>query len=192
MANIKIIHSEILSKTKYELKKITFELQKEDGSWLRQEREVYERRNAAAILLYNKAKQTIILTEQFRLPTYLNGNESGMLVEACAGLLEKDEHPADAIVREVQEETGYVIPKAEKVLEAYSSAGGLTELIYCYIAGYTDELKKGPGGGLEEEGENVKVKEMKFSDALEWVFSGQIRDAKTIMLIQYLRLKEIM
>lgn len=89
MANVKITNTEILSDERYTLKKISFDLQKEDGSWQSQSREVFDHGNAAAALLYNKDKQTLILTEQFRLPTYINGNTSGMLLEAPAGLLDE-------------------------------------------------------------------------------------------------------
>jgi nudix-type nucleoside diphosphatase (YffH/AdpP family) len=192
MANVKITNTEILSNDRFPLKKISFEVQKEDGSWQRQSRQVFSHGNAAAALLYNKDKQTIILTEQFRLPTYLNGNSSGMLLEVPAGLLDENEDPADTMKREITEETGYEVDHVEKVYEAYSSAGSLTELIYLFIAEYKDHQKTGEGGGLQHEGEHIKVKEMTFNDVVQLLEQGKIRDAKTIMLLQYAMLKGIM
>ena len=87
--NIRILETEILSDNWYVLKKITYEIFKE-GEWKKQTREAYDRGNGATILLYNKEHKTVVLTRQFRLPSFINGNESGMLIEACAGLLDKD------------------------------------------------------------------------------------------------------
>lgn len=185
MANVKITKTEILSDEHFTLKKISFDLQKEDGNWNHNSREVFDHGNAAAALLYNKDKQTIILTEQFRLPTYINGNPSGMLLEAPAGLLDEGEDPADTMKREITEETGYEISDVRKVYEAYTSAGSITELLYLYIAEYREHQKTGEGGGLKEEGEHIKVIEMPFSEATELLEQGKIRDAKTIILLQY-------
>jgi nudix-type nucleoside diphosphatase (YffH/AdpP family) len=191
MANVKITNTEILSNEHYTLKKVSFDLQKEDGSWQNQTREVFDHGNAAAALLYNVDKQTIILTEQFRLPTYLNGNPSGMLLEAPAGLLDEGEDPAETIKREITEETGYEVSDVQKVYEAYTSAGSLTELLYLYIAEYSQQQKTGEGGGLQHEGEHIKVIELPFSQVAQMLEQGRIKDAKTILLLQYAILKGI-
>lgn len=192
MANVKITNTEILSDERYTLKKISFDLQQEDGSWQSQSREVFDHGNAAAALLYNKDKQTLILTEQFRLPTYINGNTSGLLLEAPAGLLDEGEDPADTIKREITEETGYEVTHVQKVYETYSSAGSLTELLYLYIAEYKDHYRTGEGGGLEQEGEHIKVVEIPFHEAVQLLDVGKIKDAKTIILLQYVILKGIL
>ena len=114
--NVKILSTEILSDNWYILKKITYEYKKKDGSVLTQTREAYDRGNGATILLYNKEQRTVILTKQFRLPTFINGNESGILIEACAGLLDKDNAEV-AIKRETEEETGYKIKDVKKILK---------------------------------------------------------------------------
>ena len=103
---ITILKTELLSDNWYTLNKVTFELQKADGTWETQSREAYDRGNGATILLFNRMQQTVILTRQFRMPTYLNGNRDGLLIETCAGLLDQD-HPEVAIKREAEEETGY-------------------------------------------------------------------------------------
>jgi GDP-mannose pyrophosphatase NudK len=191
MAQVKIKEEKILSDNHYILKEVQFDIQKKNGEWETQKREVFDHGNAVTALLYNTEKQTIILTQQFRVATYLNGNGSGMLTETPAGLLEGKEPPERAIIREIEEETGYEIPEVQKVFEAYSSAGSLTELVYYYVAPYTKAQKISKGGGLEEEGEELKILEIPFAEAVEMVERGQIKDAKTILLIQYALLKNL-
>ncbi|MGI9579740.1 GDP-mannose pyrophosphatase NudK [Chryseobacterium sp. RRHN12] len=189
--DITILTTEILSDNWYTLNKVTFSVRKKDGTTETQSREAYDRGNGAVILLYNKSSNTVILTKQFRLPTYINGNPTGMLIEACAGLLDND-NPEDCIKRETEEEIGYKISKVEKVFEAYMSPGSVTEILYFFIAEYSNEMKINDGGGLEEEGENIQVLELSFEKSLEMIDNGEIKDAKTIMLLQHLRLKGIM
>ncbi|AZA89669.1 GDP-mannose pyrophosphatase nudK [Chryseobacterium nakagawai] len=189
--NITILKTDILSDNWYTLNKVTFTVRKKDGTTETQSREAYDRGNGAVILLYNKISHTIILTRQFRLPTYINGNASGMLIEACAGLLDND-NPEDCIKRETEEETGYKISKVEKVFEAYMSPGSVTEILHFFIAEYSNEMKINDGGGLEEEGENIEVLELSFDEAITMIDTGEIKDAKTMMLLQHLRIKGIL
>lgn len=188
--DIKILNSEILSDNWYILKKITYSYNKE-GSLKTQTREAYDRGNGATILLYNKEKRTVILTRQFRLPTYVNGNESGMLIETCAGLLDQN-NPEECIIRETEEETGYKIKEVRRVLEAYMSPGAVTEILYFFIAEFSGEMKISEGGGLAHEEENIEVLEIDFDNAVKMMESGEIRDAKTIMLLQYAKLHDIL
>ncbi|KQR71405.1 GDP-mannose pyrophosphatase NudK [Pedobacter sp. Leaf176] len=189
--NIKIISREILSDNWYTLNKITFEYLKKDGTRETQNREAYDRGNGATILLYNKTNFTVILTRQFRLPTYINGNETGMLIETCAGLLDMD-NPETAIKRETEEETGYQIKHAEKVFEAYMSPGSVTEILYFFVAEYSKDMKVSEGGGHHEEQENIEVLELPFEFALEMIKNGEIKDGKTIMLLQYAQINNLM
>jgi nudix-type nucleoside diphosphatase (YffH/AdpP family) len=189
--DITILKTDILSNNWYTLNKVTFTVRKKDGTTEIQSREAYDRGNGAVILLYNKISNTVILTRQFRLPTYINGNTSGMLIEACAGLLDND-NPEDCIKRETEEETGYKISKVEKVFEAYMSPGSVTEILYFFIAEYSSDMKINDGGGLEEEGEQIEVLELSFNEALTMIDTGEIKDAKTIMLLQHLRIKGIL
>jgi GDP-mannose pyrophosphatase NudK len=188
---IKILRSDILSDNWYTLKKITYEYTNSNGERVVNSREAYDRGNGAVILLYNKESGKVILTRQFRLPTYINGNPSGMLIEACAGLLDKDK-PEDAIRREAEEETGYQITAVEKVFEAYMSPGSVTEILYFFIAEYTPSMKVSEGGGVEAEQENIQVMEMGILEAMQMIGTGEIRDGKTIMLLQYVKLKKIL
>ncbi|MGB5243663.1 MAG: GDP-mannose pyrophosphatase NudK [Lutimonas sp.] len=185
---IKNIEKEVLSDNWYTLYKIGFDYQRQDGSWVRQYRESYDRGNGAGILLYNGQKQTIVLIRQFRMPTYVNGNETGMLIETCAGLLDGQD-PETCIINEVFEETGYHIEKVEKVIETYMSPGAVTEIIHLYIGEYTDEMKVNDGGGLAEEHEEIEVLEIPLKTALKWIVTGEIKDAKTIILLQYLAIQ---
>jgi GDP-mannose pyrophosphatase NudK len=189
--NIKILNTEILSDNWYILKKITYEYSKKDGTKLVQTREAYDRGNGATILLYNKKQKTVILTRQFRLPTFINGNTSGMLIEACAGLLDKD-NAEDCIRRETEEETGYKITEVRKIFEAYMSPGSVTEILYFFIAEYAKEMKVTDGGGLEHEEENIEVLEIDIDRAIKMVETGEIKDGKTIMLLQYIKLNNIL
>lgn len=179
---IEITKTELLSDNWYLLNKVTYNFTRENGEPEVQRREVYDRGNGAAILLYNKEKQTVILTRQFRLPTFLNGNESGMMIEVCAGLLD-EKNPEDCIKRETEEETGYRIHEVKKVFEAYMSPGAVTEILYFFTAEYQPEMKVSDGGGLATEHEYIEVMELPFAQAMTMVYNGEIKDAKTIMLL---------
>jgi len=189
--SIKILKTEVVCKSWHTLRKVTYEYLQNDGRRQVQSREAYDRGNGAVILLYNKEQRSIILTEQFRMPTYINGNNTGMLIEACAGQLDND-NPEDCIKRETEEETGYKINEIKKVFEAYMSPGSVTEILYFFIAEYSKDMKVNEGGGVANEHENIEVLEMKFNDAMNMIETGEIKDAKTIMLLQYLRLKNIL
>ena len=187
---IRNLKTSILSDNWYTLKKANYDYRNKDGSWEHQEREAYDRGNGAAIMLYNKEKGSIILTRQFRLPTFLNGNPSGMMIEACAGLLDSQD-PEACIKRETEEETGYRILEVQKVYEAYMSPGSVTEILHFFIAAYLPSMKINEGGGLECEQEEIEVIEIPFAEAYDMIASGEIKDAKTIMLLQYLKIEGI-
>lgn len=186
-----IINTEILSDNWYTLKKVTYEYVKSDGSRQTQVREAYDRGNGATILLYNPEKGTVILTRQFRLPTFINGNETGMLIEACAGLLDND-NPEDCIRRETEEETGYQIASVKKVFEAYMSPGSVTEILHFYVAEYREAQKVHEGGGMDDEQEDIEVLELDTEQAYRMIETGEIKDGKTIMLLQHLRLQQLL
>ena len=188
---IKILAEEILSKNYYLLKKFTFEIQIAENLKQKQVREVYDRGNGATILLYNKTKKTIILIKQFRFPTFLNRNKTGMLIETCAGILEQ-ENAEECIKRETEEETGFQINEVEKLFEVYMSPGAITEIIHFFKAEYSSEMKISDGGGLVTEQENIEVIEILFEDAYKMIAAGEIKDAKTILLLQYAKINNLM
>jgi nudix-type nucleoside diphosphatase (YffH/AdpP family) len=191
MKQIKIIKEELLSDNWYTLKKYTYEILKQDGIRQIQTREVYDRGNGAVILLYNQEFKTVILTRQFRLPSFVNGNKKGVLIEACAGLLDQD-NPEEAIKRETEEETGYRIKDVRKIFDSYMSPGSVSEILYFFIAEYTPSMKVHEGGGIEHEQEDIEVLEISFDKAYGMIATGEIRDAKTIMLLQYVKINQIL
>jgi GDP-mannose pyrophosphatase NudK len=188
---ITILDTHILSDNWYTLKKITFEKTLQGGQPVKQAREVYDRGNGATILLYNKERQTIVLTRQFRLPTYVNGNATGLLIESCAGLLDQD-NPEECIRRETEEETGYKVSAVKKVFEAYMSPGSVTEILYFFVAEYNSGMKVGQGGGLDHEHEDIEVLELPFTRALDMMTTGEIKDGKTILLLQHAQLTRLL
>jgi nudix-type nucleoside diphosphatase (YffH/AdpP family) len=188
---VKLIGLEVLSDDWYVLHKGTYDYLRRDGTWQRQTREAYDRGNGAAILLYNRAKKTVILTRQFRFPTFINGNRGGMLIEVCAGLLDEDE-PAACIRRETEEETGYRVREVHKIFEAFMSPGSVTERLFFFIGEYEPRDQISDGGGDDKEGEDIEVLELPFDEALAMLEKGAICDAKTIMLLQYAQLRRLL
>ena len=184
---IKDLTIQILSDNWYTLKKATYKYQRKNGDWQEQQREAYDRGNGAAVLLCDVDRKVILLTRQFRLPTYINGNDDGMMIEVCAGLLDGD-NPDDGIRKEIIEETGYQIDKVHRVMEAYMSPGSVTEILYLYLGRYHPDLKIHKGGGVEHEQEEIDSIEITLEKAMQMISTGDIKDAKTIMLIHYLAL----
>ncbi|WP_295985317.1 NUDIX domain-containing protein [uncultured Algibacter sp.] len=181
---VKNIIKKLLSDNYYILKRVTFDYLMKSGKWVNQMREVYDRGDGAGILLYNKHKGTVILIKQFRMPTYLNDNKDGFLVEVCAGLLDQD-NPEACIIRETEEEVGYRLKSVKKIYEGYSSPGVMTEKMHFFVGEYTDDMKVGAGGGLASEHEDIEVLEIPFEKAIGMLENGEIVDTRTIVLLQY-------
>lgn len=188
--NIKIISKDTLSDNWGKLFKVAFECQLPHGTIQTQKREIYDRGNGVVILLYNKEKQTVVLTRQLRMPTWFNGNDSGLMIEACAGMLDEND-PEECVRRETEEETGYTLTDVKKIMEVYMSPGSVTEIIHFFTGAYSEDMKTGKGGGAEKEQENIEVMELPFVRALAMVTSGEIKDAKTIMLLQYAQINNL-
>ncbi|EJD1354802.1 GDP-mannose pyrophosphatase NudK [Salmonella enterica] len=186
---ITLIKDKILSDNYFTLRNITYDLARRNGEVIRHKREVYDRGNGATILLYNSTKKTVVLVRQFRVATWVNSNQDGMLIETCAGLLDNDE-PEVCIRKEAIEETGYDVGEVRKIFELYMSPGGVTELIHFFIAEYHDGERASIGGGVEDE--DIEVLELPFSRALEMVRSGEIRDGKAVLLLNYLQMSNLM
>jgi len=187
---ITIQKTDLLSDNWYLLNKVTYDYQKVDNTTETHIREVYDRGDGAAILLYNSTQKTVILTRQFRLPSYLNGNKTGMMIEVCAGLLDKD-YPEQCIIRETEEETGYRLSTVHKVMETYMSPGAITEILYLFVGEYDASMKVNEGGGLDAEQENIEVLEYTFDQVFTMIQTGEIKDAKTIMLLQYAKINKL-
>jgi nudix-type nucleoside diphosphatase (YffH/AdpP family) len=189
---VRVREVRLLSDDWYVLKKTTFDYQRRDGAWQTQTRETYDRGNGAAILLYNVARGTVVLTRQFRFPAYVNGVADGMMIEACAGMLDESS-PEECIRKEIAEETGYRVGSVRKLFEAFSSPGAVTERMHFFAAEYDPDSRPasgvGSGGGLVAEGEDIEVLEMPFGEALRLIETGGIQDAKTIVLLLYAKAK---
>lgn len=181
-AKIDIIKNKILSENWFVLRNYTYDLVAKDGSTLRHRREVYDRGNGATILLYNREKNSVVLTRQFRIATWVNGNPDGMLIETCAGLLDNDS-PEACIRKEAMEETGYLIGNVEKLFELFMSPGGVTEVVHFFAAEYSDAQRDSEGGGVEDE--DIDVLEIDFPTAWAMIKDGRIKDGKTVTLLQH-------
>ena len=192
MNNLKNITKTTLSKEWAKLDRIDYDYQFKNGEWKRISRECYNRGNGSAILLYNLEKNTVILTKQFRMPIYENNKSEGMSIEVCAGAIDNNDDPLETIIRETEEEVGYKINDAKKVLTAYTSPGALTEKMFLYVASYNTDMKISEGGGLDSENEEIEVLELQFSKALEMIKNEEIIDAKTIMLLQYAQINKLL
>ena len=184
---VRIQNVTTLSHDWYLLQKTTFDYLRRDGQWQTQTRETYDRGDGATILLYNRAKRTVILIRQFRFPTYRDGHH-GFLIEAAAGLLEQAS-PEQRIRAEVEEETGYRVGDVHKVFEAFMSPGSVTERLHFFVAEYDPSSRLNEGGGLAHEGEDIEVLELPLAQAMQMVADGRICDGKTIMLLQHAQLR---
>ena len=183
-SRIRIQQVETLSDDWGLLKKTTFDYLRRDGTWQRQTRETYDRGNGATILLYDRARRTVLLIRQFRLPTLGNGLDDGLLVETPAGLLDKAA-PEARIKAEVEEETGYRLDNVQHLFDAFMSPGSVTELLHFFAGEYRADQRITEGGGLHEEGEDIEILELPFDEALAMARDGRLVDGKTIMLLQY-------
>ena len=183
-SRVRAVEQTTLADDWFVLKKTSFEYRRDDGRWQPMHRETYDRGNGAALLLFNRERATVVLTRQFRFPAFANGCVDGLLVEACAGLLDDDD-PLAAICREAHEETGFAVRAPRKVFEAYMSPGSVTEKLHFFVAEYDDVDRTGRGGGDAGEGEDIEVLEFPLEQAIGMVSDGQIQDGKTIMLLQH-------
>jgi GDP-mannose pyrophosphatase NudK len=166
-----------------------FELRRRNGEWQHQVRETYDRGDGAAVLLCDRADKSVILTRQFRYPAHYR-RENPYLIEVCAGKLEGDD-PETCARKEAEEETGYRPSELIKAFDAFMSPGSITERLTLFV-GLVDAPADGAGGGLAHEGEDIEVIRLPFADALRMVKTGEIADAKTILLLQYVALNGLL
>ncbi|VXC04247.1 NUDIX domain-containing protein [Pseudoclavibacter sp. 8L] len=182
--NVEIENVEVTSDGWHVLRRTTFRYRGRDGEWATQQRETYDRGNGATILLYDLESRKVLLGRQFRYPVYVNGHPDGMLLETAAGLLDGDS-PEDAIRREAEEELGVVVGEVTPVFELFMSPGSVTESIHFFAAPWSAGTPVTGGGGVEEEGEEIESVALDFDEALRMVASGEIQDAKTVLLLQW-------
>jgi len=150
---------------------------------------VFARGDSVAILIHDPVADTIVLTEQFRYPTYRadQSDDDGWLLEIHAGTIEPGEDPEATVRREVNEEIGYNLQEIIHLTTFYLSPGGTSERIILYYTRVRPTDKTSKGGGLISEGEDIRVLMMKVNDALKKVETGEIQDAKSIIALQWLQ-----
>ena len=180
---VRLVREEVLSDDWATLRRTTVAHRGSDGEWHELTRETYDRGDGAAILIYDLDRRTVILTRQFRYPAYVNGHDD-LLIEVPAGLLD-DAAPAEAVARELEEETGYRVGPPVEVFDAFMSPGSVTERLHLFVAPYAPSDRVGKGGGVASEHEDIEILEVPFEEAMAMVGRGLIRDAKTIMLLQH-------
>ncbi|WP_224489309.1 NUDIX domain-containing protein [Robertkochia flava] len=181
---LKDVNVETLSDAWYTLKRYTFTWKTFKGAWQRQSREVYDRGNGVAVLMHNSHTGKVLLVRQFRMPTYINGNPTGLLLEVPAGVLDTD-NPEECMIREIREETGYTVPTVTRLFEAYTSPGAVTENLHFFYCDYAGALKTDEGGGSTEETEDLLVEEYPVTAIKNMLTRSEIKDAKTLLLLQY-------
>ncbi|KOF13392.1 hypothetical protein AC244_31285 [Ensifer adhaerens] len=188
MRNSKILSSELLVKSWGTLTEYKFQFSKISGELAEISREVYDRGNAAAVLLHNPDSDMVILVRQFRPPAMVNGSNP-FLLEVCAGVLEGDD-PETCARKEALEEAGVIVNDLRFVASAYGLPASVTEVLSLFIGTYDDSARR-PGGGLPDEGEDIEVIELPFQTAFQMILSGEIIDMKTILLLQHLMLERM-
>jgi nudix-type nucleoside diphosphatase (YffH/AdpP family) len=179
---------ELLASGWHVLRRTTLDRRRRDGRWTTEHRETYDRGNGATLLLHDVDRGTVLLTRQFRFPVYVNGHPDGMFIEAAAGLLD-DESPETAVRREAEEELGVTVGEVQHLFDIWMSPGSVTERLHFFAASYTPADVTGPGGGVEEEGEDIEAVELPFVEALDMIEDGRIADAKTVLLLQWAALR---
>jgi nudix-type nucleoside diphosphatase (YffH/AdpP family) len=174
-----------LAHDKGKLMSVTFEQLRRDGRWQQRKREIYDHGNSAVVLPYDPIRDTVLLTRQFRLPIYLQDGVDRS-IEACAGKLE-GEKAETRIIKEIEEELGYRIEKVDRLFELYVSPAAIMEKITFFTCAYSPADKVSDGGGLADEGEDIEVIETTLEQAAAMIVGGEITDAKTVILVQFLR-----
>ncbi len=188
-AKVEILKDETLSKNWYHLRNITYRYTGSNGKTEVLKREAYDRGNGAAILLFDRKRERVVLVRQFRVPAYVNGHD-GWLLEVPAGLLDGD-NPEEAIRREAAEETGYRVENVTHLFKSFMSPGSVTETLDFFVAEIDVTQRADEGGGLEEEHEDIEVLDVSLDEALAMIASGEIMDAKTVMLLQWAEIERL-
>jgi len=150
-----------------------------------QRRLVFERRDSAAVLLFDRRDRSVVIVEQFRMPALAarrrddSSTTDGWVVETVAGMIDAGETPEDAVIRETFEETGYQIQRPRLLARFFASPGGTSERIFLYFAEVNDAERIGRGGGLD--GEDIKVAKLPLDELFERLAKGAIEDPKLLI-----------
>lgn len=188
-SRIKNQQLKLLSGNHYELWKAEFDFQRSDGSWQHQTRESYDIGDGAAVLPIDPASGSVLLIRQFRWPAFSHGYRK-LLVEVIAGKLDGDT-PVGCVVKEAREEAGVEITRLREVFHCFMSPGAVQERLHLFVAEYDSNQTRSNASGNHAEGEDIETLELPLSKALEMTRSGEIIDAKTIMLLQWAALHSL-
>ena len=156
-----------------------------------QRRLVFERGDSAAVLLLNVDSKSVVLVEQFKVPALVGrrrddrSTTDGWIIETIAGMLDANETPEAAAIRETFEETGYQIRQLRLISRFFSSPGGTSERVFLYFAEVSDADRIGKGGGIEDE--EIKVVQMPIDELFARLCQGSIEDPKLLVAAYWLQ-----
>ncbi|MBP0494032.1 NUDIX domain-containing protein [Pararoseomonas indoligenes] len=177
-----------LSNARFALESHEIEQRRRDGGWQTVKREIYRVGEGAAVLMLDPRRGTVVLVRQFRAAPFVNGDPA-LLAEACAGMVEEGDTPEETVRKEAEQETGFRPRDLRHAFTLYPSPGATSEKLHLFTARYDPAERAGPGGGRPEEGEDIEVLELPLDRAWAMVGAGEIIDAKTVLLLQHLRLE---
>lgn len=143
----------------------------------------FEKNNAVAALVYHVEKDAVLLVNQHRYPPMRHG--IGWVTEVVAGGIDGNEDPGSAIVREIEEEVGYRAKRCELIHDMYVSPGVFTERVKLYYAEIKEADRVSAGGGVDAENEDIQLLWISAGEIEDWLASGKIIDAKTIVALYY-------
>ena len=146
------------------------------------------RGDGVAALLHDPQASKLILVEQFRYAAHENG--PGWLMEVPAGISHDGEDPHAAMLREIEEETGFRLDKLEPITRVYLSPGGSSERIFLFYGVISIQDRTSQGGGLPHEDEDLRVAILDVAEVMQMIANGQIMDAKTLIALQWLQLNK--
>lgn len=168
--------------------RILYRQLRRDGTWQLQDRDLLDRGHGITVLLFNQERKVILLLKQPRITATMNADPTGEMIEACNGLIE-NESPLDCAFREVLQETGHRPLSMVSVAEVFASPGASLEVVHLFFAEFDDTTSVGVGGGLYSEGEDIELLEVTLEQAMRWINDRTIRDARTILVLQFAYLR---
>jgi len=151
-------------------------------------RQMEDHGQAASVLPYDPDRRVALLARLPRAGPLFCG-EDAQIMEACAGIIDPGETPESAARREGLEELGVRLAELEPVSRAWAAPGVSSEAISLYLAAYTASDRVEAGGGVEGENEQIEVLELPLRDLARMADAGEVRDLKTLAMIQTLRVR---
>ncbi len=182
-----IIEKERVFQGYFAIDKLTIKHRLFDGNWSNSfQREIFERGNAAAVLLYDPDLELVVLLEQFRAGA-LASKKSPWMLEVVAGIIETGETPEGVVIREAEEEAGQKISKLIKIGDFFATPGGSTEKLWLYCA-KVDASDAVGTFGLENEDEDIRTFTMDLDEVAKGLNDGLFENATCIIALQWLLL----